>query len=756
MTDSLLSSLNLPQQQAVTADDGPLLVLAGPGSGKTRVLTHRVAWLIERQRVAPWRIVAVTFTNKAAREMKERLVNLVGEQATAQLTVGTFHAIAARWLRIDGKHIGIGNNFTIYDTDDQQKAIKQALAELELDEKRFRPNAVLSGISKAKSELLDAKAFSSSTRDYWEECVGRVYARYEDLLARSNALDFDDLLMKVAQLFKEFPEVLQKYQDKYQHILVDEFQDTNPAQYAIVKQLAARTQNILVVGDPDQSIYAFRSADIRNILNFEHDFPQARVIKLEQNYRSTQTILDVAHSVIVANRKRKQKNLWTENDEGLPIVMSELYNENEEADFVVSEIERMVARGVCQAKDCAIMYRTNAQSRALEDAFVKRHLPYRLVGATRFYERREIKDVLAYLRVLANPADSISLERIINVPTRGIGAKTLAALQLAAAQRGTALFEVVMEGGNKGKLGDIRGNETPKSQTQNSKGATRNASTLADFAYIMQELLAARDVLSVTELFDLLLERTGYAKFLRDGTEEGEERWANVMELKTVAEQYSEMEPPEGLSTLLEEVSLVSDVDNYDAQADAATLLTLHTAKGLEFPVVFIVGIEEGIIPHVRSREDPDAMEEERRLFYVGITRAKQRLYLLYTFKRSFFGRSETAEPSSFLRDIPAKLVQARATGRSEVSSPLQQIRSQTKWDTSRSEISLPPAPTPRPRTLTDGAQFRVGDKVRHHTFGEGVVIHSERRGDDEEITVIFVGQKPKKLLQSFANLMKV
>ncbi|MEP7198267.1 MAG: UvrD-helicase domain-containing protein, partial [Chloroflexota bacterium] len=656
-SDSLLSSLNSKQQEAVSAGDGPLLVLAGPGSGKTRVLTHRVAWLIARRRIAPWKIVAVTFTNKAAREMKERLVAIIGAQAAAQLAVGTFHSLCARWLRIDGKHLGIDPNFSIYDSDDQQKVVKQVIEDLELDEKRFRPGAVLATISKAKSELLDPKVFAQSTRDYWEECVGRIYTRYADALTRSNALDFDDLLMKVAQMFDEFPDILQKYQDKYEHILVDEFQDTNPAQYAVVKYLAAKRQNIMVVGDPDQSIYAFRSADIRNILNFEHDFPQAKVILLEQNYRSTQTILDTAQAIIIANRKRKKKTLWTENDAGLPITLFEAYNEQEEADYVVNEIERLVARGLCSARECAIMYRTNAQSRAIEDSFVKHHLPYRLVGATRFYERKEIKDVMAYLRVINNPADAVSLTRILNVPPRGLGAKTIGVLQESAARRSVTVMAEIFAmaqtedpstgSGQAGrKTEDGRAQPSLVSRPPSLGGKAQRS--LADFAHVMDELLAAREALSVAELFDLLLERTGYGKFLRDGTEEGEERWGNVLELRTVAEQYGGFDAPTGLQTFLEEVSLISDVDNYDASSDAATLLTLHTAKGLEFPIVFIVGLEEGIIPHVRSREDPDAMEEERRLFYVGITRAMKRLYLLYTFKRSLYGRTDTSVPSSF------------------------------------------------------------------------------------------------------------
>ena len=744
MPDSLLDILNPKQQEVVQAPDGPVLVLAGPGSGKTRVLTHRVAWLIQRRAVPPWKIVAVTFTNKAAREMKERLQGIVGPQDTAQLAVGTFHSICARWLRIEGKHLGLDPNFAIYDSDDQQKVVKQVTEELELDEKRFRPNAVLSRISKAKSELQDAKTFSLRTRDYWDECVGRIYTGYAAALERSNAVDFDDLLMKVARLFAEFPEILQKYQEKYQHILVDEFQDTNPAQYSIVKQLAARHKNIMVVGDPDQSIYAFRSADIRNILNFEHDFPQAKIILLEQTYRSTQMILDTAQAVIAANRKRKKKNLWTENDAGQLVTLLEAYNEEEEAGFVVGEIERLAARGLARARDCAVMYRTNAQSRALEDAFVKRHMPYRLIGATRFYERKEIKDVLAYMRVLNNPADSIGLGRIINVPPRGIGAKSLSMLQERASRSGLTMFGVIQAAGSEGEKG---------LRLEGKAGRV-----LADFAHILEELLAARDALSVAELFELVLERTGYAKFLRDGTEEGEERWGNVLELRTVAEQYGGFEPPAGLQSFLEEISLVSDIDNYDPAADAATMLTLHTAKGLEFPVVFIVGLEEGIMPHSRSLEEPDAMEEERRLFYVGITRAMQRLYLLYTFKRSLYGRTDTAVPSSFLRDIPAKLLDTRGTAaRTPAASAGRSAyafsSNPTRWDPS----GAAPAPRERTRPAAGGATlFRSGEKVHHNTFGDGLVISSEARGDDEEVTVIFAGQKPKKLLQSFANLQKM
>ncbi|MBI1800984.1 MAG: UvrD-helicase domain-containing protein [Chloroflexi bacterium] len=778
MSDPLLASLNDKQQEAVQAGDGPLLVLAGPGSGKTRVLTHRVAWLIERRRVLPWKILAVTFTNKAAREMKERLARMIGAGGVAQLTIGTFHAICARWLRIDGQHLGLDPRFVIYDSGDQQAAVKQALAELDLDEKRFRPGAMLAQISKAKSELIGPKEYSRQAQDYRQEAVARIYSHYAAILTRANALDFDDLLMKVAELFKDFPEILRKYQDKYEHILVDEFQDTNPAQYAIVKQLAALRRNILVVGDPDQSIYAFRSADIRNILNFEHDFPQARTILLEQNYRSTGTILDTAQAVIAANRKRKKKKLWTENDAGLPATLFEAYNEDEEADFVVSEIQRLGARGLFTMGQCAVMYRTNAQSRALEDAFVKKSLPYRLVGATRFYERKEVKDVMAYLRVIHNPGDSIGLARIVGVPPRGIGAKTLTTLQQAAEKTGRPLYEVIRERATAGDAPPPNHRPRPGAASASVVLEGRATRALAEFAHLLAELMEARNRLNTAELFDLLMERTAFSKFLRDGTDEGEERWANVMELRNLAVEFGELPPPDWLSAFLEQVALVSDIDNYDPNADAATLLTLHTAKGLEFPVVFLVGLEEGIVPHSRSFEDPDAMEEERRLFYVGITRAMERLYLIRAFKRTQYGRSEAGEPSRFLRDIPPRLLKSLADGPAQTRDERRVTSDEKQPDTRHpsSATGARSARLPKPdrnftretsrresarertasRRANSATEFRVGDKVRHQTFGDGLVISSEMRGDDEEVTVIFAGQKPKKLLQSFAQLQKV
>jgi len=731
----LLQGLNEAQIKAVTTGDGPVLVLAGPGSGKTRVLTHRVAYLIAQRGVSPDRLMAVTFTNKAAREMKDRLLHLVGDRLT-QITLGTFHAICARLLHREIHRLGFKRDFVIYDEDDTRTAVKQVLKDLDLDEQRFAPGALAATISRAKSQLIGAEEFSHKANSYWEEVVGRVYARYQEVLAANQALDFDDLLMMVVRIFREWPEALQRYQERYQHILVDEFQDTNHAQYEIVKLLSGKHRNVFCVGDVDQSIYSWRGADYRNVLNFEHDFPDARLFLLEQNYRSSQNILGVAQAVIRANQQRQEKRLWTENAPGLPITVYEAYNEEEEAGFVVNEMARLIAQDHHQPGDLAVMYRTNAQSRALEDALVRANMPYRLVGATRFYERREVKDVLAYLRLVHNPLDTVSLRRVINVPPRGIGAKSLTQLEKAAAEKGVGWYEVLKEikedAGRKGNWFDTR---------------TRKA--FSDFSTVLTDLLAGRDR-SVMELLDYVVERTGYRRFIQDGTTEGEERWQNVMELRNVAAEYGGLAPEAALTTFLEEVALVSDVDNYDASANAPTLLTLHSAKGLEFPVVFIVGLEEGLLPHSRSFADPAACEEERRLCYVGITRAKERLYLVHAFRRTLYGNSLPSVPSRFLADVPPHLVQGR-----QVETPVQRAAT---WG--RAAFDLPEAGRSArlesaPVAL-DKPTFAPGEKVRHAQFGEGVVISSVIKGDDEEVTVAFIGLKPKRLLASIAQLQRV
>ena len=706
----MLEGLNAAQREAVESIEGPLLILAGPGSGKTRVIAHRVAYLVKVWGIKPYHILAVTFTNKAAREMKERLYHLLGTSVD-DLTLGTFHATCARILRREGAQIDLDPRFVIYDDDDQMALLKRCLQELDLDPKRYTPRVLLSAISSAKSRLIGPGSFE--THSYFDEIAKRVYERYQDLLSQSKALDFDDLLMKTVELFQQRPDVLARYQQRYFHVLIDEFQDTNIAQYALARQLAGGYRNICVVGDPDQSIYSWRFADMRNIMSFERDYPDAKVVYLEQNYRSTKTVLDVAHHVISASSRRKEKGLWTENEAGVPAVVAETYNEQEEAQSVVLEVDRLAAKEGFKHGDCAVMYRTNAQSRALEEAFIRYGMPYRLVGGTRFYERREVKDAIAYLRLVHNPYDGVSLMRVINVPPRAIGQRTVEELSQWAKGRSLPVYAALQA------LAD-ESVETPF--------AARPARALGGFLALLNELIARSSELHVVELLDLVLERSGYKEHILS-KDDGEERWDNILELRTVANEYRHLPPQESLAAFLEGVALVSDVDSYDEKSDAVTLITLHAAKGLEFPVVFIVGTEEGLLPHRRSLEDPDQMEEERRLCYVGITRAKQRLYLLRAFRRSLMGSSGPTLPSRFLFDIPAHLVAAPATERGKEA--------------------------PRPPTGPAKEPFNAGDHVRHAVFGDGVVVKcSPTRDDDQEVTVAFKGDAGlKRLLLSLAPL---
>jgi DNA helicase-2/ATP-dependent DNA helicase PcrA len=720
----VLAELNPAQREAVEAISGPVLILAGPGSGKTRVITHRVAYLIQVCGVSPRRIMAVTFTNKAAREMAERLHRLVGRLA-GDLTLGTFHAICARLLRWDGKVAGIDSRFVIYDAEDQLSLIKRSLQEVGLDPKQYAPRAVASAITSAKSRLLTPADYLQRSRSYFEEVVGRVYERYQQLLTESNALDFDDLLMKAVQLFRQSPDVLSRYQERYLHIQVDEFQDTNLTQYELIKQLGGKYRNICVVGDPDQSIYSWRFADLRNILSFERDYPEAKVVLLEQNYRSTKTILETASHIISANEQRKPKDLWTNNEPGELATVVETYTEQEEAQFVVSEIERLVGQGRFKLGDCAVMYRTNAQSRVLEEAFVRYGAPYKLVAATRFYERREIKDIISYLRLVQNPYDSVSLLRVINIPGRGIGQQTLAKLSGWAKSMGVPEYQVLQ------LLAEQEGREDLFNP--------RVTKLLTVFLNLIEEFRSRSREINLVDLFDLLIKRTGYREYLLSGIG-GEERWDNVLELRTVIQQYKDLEPLDGLAAFLEGVTLVADVDGLDEIVDTVTLITLHQAKGLEFPVVFIVGMEDGILPHFKSLDDPVQMEEERRLCYVGVTRAEQRVYLVHAFRRSLMGRSTVNRPSRFLEDIPQHLISGGGWWRGEESQVAPTMYSWNK----------PPAPS------FDGLELRAGDHVHHAQFGEGVVVSCQSAKDDSEVVVAFDGAGVKKLLLSFAKLEKV
>ncbi len=674
----LLSHLNPQQKKAVETVTGPVLVLAGPGSGKTRVLTHRIAYLIDVAGVAPWNILAVTFTNKAAKEMNERVQALIGDRfpqplmgqtrRMGGLTIGTFHSICARVLRIETAAIGYQPNWVIYDSGDQLSLIRAVLKEMNLDEKRYSPQAVRAGVSKLKNDLVTPERHKPE--DYFGEIVGRVYGRYQEALQTNNAMDFDDLIMRTTLLFQDNKEILAKYQRKWHYLLVDEFQDTNTVQYELLSLLAGAPEgkrNIFVVGDEDQSMYRFRGADYHNVLEFRQDYPDAVVVLLEQNYRSTQSILDVAHAVITQNQNRTPKQLHTENGEGRTVTVYEAYNETEEAGFICDEVERLIATRAFGEGDVAVMYRTNAQSRALEEAFVYRHMKYKLVGATRFYERKEIKDALAYLRLAHNPADSVALDRIINVPTRGIGLKTYASLKSWALDMGVNEFDalrIIHHGPDAVELG--RGVPLPEI-ARKAPFNNRALNALLPFAEMLENWVRMREreqYESVADLLDFILQDAGYYDSLRDGSEDSQDRLANLQELRAVSAQYvpgmADLQEDETPVTLfLQEVSLVSDADQVDEGAGAVTLMTLHTAKGLEFPIVFLVGMEEGLLPHSRSLEsgDPEDLDEERRLCYVGITRAKKRLYLVHATRRSVWGSSTMQEPSRFFDEIPANLL---------------------------------------------------------------------------------------------------
>ena len=723
----ILATLNTAQREAAESIQGPVLILAGPGSGKTRVITYRVAYLVRRCGVSPHHIMAVTFTNKAAREMKERLEQLLG-QATEALTLGTFHAICARILRREGKAIGLESSFVIYDEDDQLRLVKQVLEELKLDPKQYAPQALRSAIDAAKSRLISPEEYGQRVGSYFEEIAHRVYQRYQQLLSQGQAVDFDDLLMRTVQLFRDQPKILDRYQSRYVHIMVDEFQDTNIAQYELMRQLAAKYRNLCVVGDPDQSIYSWRFADLRNILSFEKDFREAKVVLLEQNYRSTKTILQVASDIISANVLRKPKRLWTENEDGTPVAVIESYSAEEEAQSVVNEIEKLISQEQVSLKDCAVMYRVNAQSRALEETFLRYGLSYKLVGGTRFYQRQEVKDIIAYLRIVHNPQDNVSLLRIINVPGRGIGQKTISTLQDWARAHDISLSQTLKEISQSGVAGEMK-----------QPLPSRTIQVLAGFDALMSHLTARSHELSLSGLVDEILECTGYRTYIR-GKEDGEERWENIMELRNVATEYDELSTAEALTAFLEKVSLISDIDELDETSDAVTLITLHQAKGLEFPAVFIVGLEEGILPHRKSFDDPEQMEEERRLCYVGITRAKKHLYLLRSYRRSLFGGSTANPPSRFLPDISPHLISHGGLWNESPTPVHTPGFSNNLWPSRQS------AGTP---------VLKVGDHVHHGKFGPGIVMSCLPTRDDQEITVVFEQAGVKRLLASLAPLEK-
>ena len=727
-----LAKLNSQQRKAVTAADGPVLVVAGPGSGKTRVLTQRIAYLIASEGIRPWQILAVTFTNKAAKEMDQRVKSMLNEQATDGIMLGTFHSICARILRREVDHLPLESNFVIFDSDDQERVVKNIVKEFNLNEKLYRAASVHASISRAKNELIMPDDYPTAT--YRDEVVKRVYTEYQKRLIASNAVDFDDLLVYTARLLEDNPAVRDKYAQRFRHVLVDEFQDTNLAQYALVKHLASYHKNIFCVGDPDQSVYAWRGADYRNVRRFEEDFPEAEVVLLEQNYRSHQNILDAAMSVIDRARNRHKKKLFSDRGAGEKILYFEARDDYSEAAFVVDTIAELVASRKFEPGDCAVMYRTNAMSRLLEEAFLQARLPYKLVGAQRFYGRREVKDVISFIRLVHNPADEAALGRIINVPPRGIGDKTLTTLNLVARQNDTSPGAILLD--------LARGGDSPFYKAFTGRAAL----PLADFGGMLANWRAIAATSTTVELFERITRDINYKEYIiEDETEESAERWENVQELKRLALEYSNRT----LDEFLENIALVADQDTI-TDANAPTLLTLHAAKGLEFGAVFIVGLDDGIIPHSRSFDEPEQMEEERRLFYVGITRAKDKLYLLRAIQRGGRGMSEQTYPSRFLEDLPEHLLVGKTrTGRPATSFSSSQSfyrtpsASETKWT-----LPSPAKPAPVPTS-----KFNSGDRVKHPSFGEGIVQESRIQDNDEIVIIEFKSVGLKRLAASLAKL---
>jgi DNA helicase II / ATP-dependent DNA helicase PcrA len=729
-----IEGLNPEQEQAVFHNGGPLLVFAGAGSGKTRVITCRIARLLG-EGVPPYRILAVTFTNKAAREMRERIDQMVGDQGKT-LWMGTFHSICARLLRIDGKSIGIDSNFVIYDDSDQLGLIKEVLKNFNLDEKAVQPRAILNEISSAKEKLLSPEQFASRATGYVERVASEVYKSYANLLRKANALDYDDLIFFTVRMLQQSQEVREKYQERFLHLLVDEYQDVNFSQYQLVKLLGEKHRNVTVVGDDDQSIYAWRGADVSLILRFAKEWDDATTVKLERNYRSTKSILAVANEVIKKNTTRAQKRLWTDNDNGVSVMLQQAGTEMDEANLVVQGIAADVRSGRRKFKDFAVLYRTNAQSRAMEEAFITNRIPHQLVGGQRFYERKEIKDMLGYLRIVHNPSDDVSIRRIINVPTRGIGATSLGSMNDWANQRSLPLMTA------------LRAEEIQSGLAKKTAFAVKSFVAMIDDA---QELLAQG---RITPILEFLLTKSGYVDALRqENSEESRGRLENLQELINATTNYDETNESPNLGEYLEGVSLISDIDTMNDGGDGVTLMTLHSAKGLEFPVVYLVGMEEGVFPHSRSLGSDHEIEEERRLAYVGITRAREELTLMHAHRRALYGQPTFNRRSRFLDDIPPNLLKIVGTT-GMYSSPRAVVP-----ERSGSYSVPPPNRTESPKRSVWKPPFEVGSQVRHAKFGVGIVIACTplKSESDAEVTVAFpglVGQK--KLVQSMAKLEKV
>jgi len=721
-----LSHLNTRQREAVLHTEGPLLVLAGAGSGKTRVLTHRIAFLIREHGVSPEHICAVTFTNKAAREMRERTIRLVDAGSRVWLT--TFHSLCARLLRKHAGQIDRRNDFAIYDEADQRAVIRKVATELHLSDEQYPAARLLGVIDRAKNDGYLPTDLHRAAGDPVAHILATVYERYQAGLAANNALDFGDLLLCVVDLFRRQPTVLAHYQAQFQYLMVDEYQDTNRVQYQLMRLIGLGHRNVCVVGDDDQSIYRWRGADLRNIFDFESDFPGARVLRLEQNYRSTKNILAAAGAVIQHNVGRKGKSLWTENDAGEPLVLYTAVDERAEARYVVREIERLMRTGY-SAGDVAVFYRTNAQSRALEEELVRTGLAYTIIGSTRFYDRKEVKDLLAYLRFVANPQDGVSLLRIINVPPRGIGKATLEVLERVATERELPLGQLLGVAGSLGLMPSV-------------------CSRLGDFDQLCGRLRSAART-SIAAALRAMLAETGYLERLQaDNTPEGEARVENVNELLAVCEEFDATAEDPSLPAFLEQIALIADVDSYAATQDRVTLMTLHNSKGLEYAVVFIIGVEEGLFPHERSLEQPEAIEEERRLCYVGVTRARQRLYLVHAQQRHLFGRMQQNLPSRFLAEIPEALVRREGENRSLATD-------EPRVDYSYSQIdeAVPVARRAASRQMVNDCGYTVGQRVVHAQFGAGIIRAVEGNGERTKLTVRFERSGIKKLIARYASL---
>ncbi|KRL28121.1 ATP-dependent DNA helicase PcrA [Limosilactobacillus frumenti DSM 13145] len=752
-SQSLLDGMNDKQTEAVLTTEGPLLVMAGAGSGKTRVLTHRVAYLIEEKGVLPWNILAITFTNKAAREMKERVGKLLGESAR-DVWVSTFHALCVRILRRDIEKLGYNRAFTIADTSEQRTLMKRICSELNIDTKKFDPRSILSAISNAKNALQTPDEYAKEANGMFEQLVARAYKLYQQELEANQSLDFDDLIMKTIELFEKDPETLEFYQDKFHYIHVDEYQDTNDAQYKLVNLLAQKYQNLCVVGDADQSIYGWRGANMNNILNFERDYPNAHTVMLEQNYRSTQTILDAANEVIENNVQRKKKNLWTENGKGDKISYYRAQNEHDEAQFIVAKIKEEHDQHGYNFNDFAVLYRTNAQSRMIEETFLKSSVPYTMVGGHKFYDRKEIRDVLGYLTLIVNPQDSISFTRVVNTPKRGIGMTSVEHLREFADENHWSLLQAA-------ENVDIANNISTRTRTK-----------IDQFGQLMRDLTKQAEFLNLTDLTEEILERSGYNKSLKDDRSlEAQARRENLDEFKSVTKEYDEQHKDDDdsniqkITNFLADLALVSDQDDVDEQAPAVTLMTLHAAKGLEFPVVFLVGMEEGIFPLSRAIMEDDELEEERRLAYVGITRAKKKLYLTNAFSRLLYGRIQRNQPSRFVEEINPDLLkfensdeetsvsgQKLPFGGDAATATTYRHQQKHQYRSAGKRVK----PVTNTGTGADKVSWKTGDKVSHKKWGQGTVVKVSGTGNDMELDIAFPDQGVKRLLASFAPIKKV